>query len=71
MQATRRVTVQLTEEECDALRVMANAELRDPREQARYLLRQALGIDGGRPLNQQNANHAEEGSEATPSVTAP
>lgn len=46
MQAIRRVTVPLTEDECNALRRLANAELRDPREQARYLLRAALGLTG-------------------------
>ncbi len=46
MQAIRRVTVPLTEDECNALRTMANAELRDPRDQARYLLRAAMGMNG-------------------------
>ena len=44
MQVTKRVTIPLTEAECEALRTMAIAELRDPREQARFLLRRALGL---------------------------
>jgi hypothetical protein len=56
MQAIRRVTVPLTEDECNALRTMANAELRDPREQARYLLRAALGLSGNDVQPRPNAN---------------
>ncbi len=56
MQAIRRVTVPLTEDECNALRRLANAELRDPREQARYLLRAALGLTGDAVQPSPNAN---------------
>jgi hypothetical protein len=60
MQAIRRVTVPLTEDECNALRRLANAELRDPREQARYLLRAAMGLtgDGGDAMPQNAKNGA-------------
>ena len=58
MQVTKRVTIPLTEEECEALRAAANAELRDPRDQARYLLRQALGIGSNQVLLPKKDNHA-------------
>ncbi len=64
MQAIRRVTVPLTEDECNALRRLANAELRDPREQARYLLRAGLGLTGNDVQPSPNANRVAVDSEA-------
>ncbi len=56
MQAIRRISVPLTEDEREALRTMANAELRDPRDHARYLLREALGLTGDTVQPRPNAN---------------
>lgn len=53
MQMTR-ITVPVTIEEREALRALAQRELRDPRDHARYLLRQALGLGGDNV--QPNAN---------------
>ena len=43
---TRTVYVPLTMEEYAALRELADAECRDPKEQARYLIRVGLGLTG-------------------------
>lgn len=39
-----RITVPLSREELNALRDAADREYRHPRDQARYLVRQALGL---------------------------
>lgn len=44
MQFTR-ISIPVTVEEREALRRMAKRELRDPREQARFILRQVLFAD--------------------------
>lgn len=41
-----RITVPLSRDEFIALRELASVQLRNPREQARYLLRDALGLAG-------------------------
>lgn len=58
-----RITVLLSQEELTALRVAADREFRNPREQARYLLRNALlGSPPGPP--ERNDNGAAKVSEA-------
>ncbi len=41
-----RLMITLTNNECDALMSMADTDLRDPREQLRYLLREEAGRRG-------------------------
>ena len=51
-----RITVPLSKDEFVALRDKAMSEYRHPREQARYLLRAALGLTSDNVPTQQNAN---------------
>ena len=44
-----RISVPVTVEERERIREMARQELRTPRDHARYLLRQALGLADGQP----------------------
>ncbi len=50
---TARLMITLTSNECDALMSMADTDLRDPREQLRYLLREEAGRRGLLPNEQQ------------------
>lgn len=50
MQLTR-ISVPITTEEREALRALAKSELRDPREQVRFLLRQEFEKRGFLPTN--------------------
>lgn len=52
-----RVSIPMSICERDALRALANAQLRDPREQARYMLRQALGLTCEEVQPQQMESH--------------
>jgi hypothetical protein len=45
MQMTR-INIPVTNEELEALQIFAQRDLRHPRDQARYLLRAALGLTG-------------------------
>ncbi len=45
----RTMTIVLSSEEAAALRASADADLRKPADQARYLLRVALGLSAGSP----------------------
>lgn len=45
MTTRRRITVPLTDDELQILRESAQKELRNTRDQARWLLRQALGLE--------------------------
>lgn len=51
-----RITVVLDDSEAEALHRLASAELRKPQQQARYLLRQALGLTSEDVLPQQNTD---------------
>ena len=55
-----RVSIPMSMEERELLRALANAELRDPREQARYLLRQALGLTSEDVQSQPMHNRASQ-----------
>jgi hypothetical protein len=66
-----RVSIPMSIEEREALRAMAIAELRDPREQARYLLRQALGLKCEEAQSQPMHNRTGAVIEAVPSAIAP
>jgi hypothetical protein len=55
MQTMTRVPVPMTIEEREGLRALAGLEMRDPREQARFLIREELNRRGLLP----NANRAE------------
>lgn len=57
-----RITVPLSRDEFLALRDAAGMEYRHPREHARWMLRQALGLDT--PANPTNANRVATDSEA-------
>lgn len=43
--ATKRITVPLSDDELHSLLEVAKREFRHPRDQARWLLRQALGLE--------------------------
>lgn len=45
MTTRRRITVPLTDDELQSLRESAQKDLRNAKDQARWLLRQALGLD--------------------------
>lgn len=45
MATRRRITVPLSDDELQSLRESAQKELRNTRDQARWLLRQALGLE--------------------------
>lgn len=57
-----RVTLPLSPEEVDALRGMAKRDCRRPRDQVRYLLRQALGLTDG--TAQEKTDRGAQGLEA-------
>lgn len=68
MNEYRRIYVPLSKEEFVTLQGIASNEYRHPRDQARYLLRQALGLTEAK--SQPMHNRAGQGSEATPSAVA-
>jgi hypothetical protein len=45
MNEPKRITIPLSPDEVAALRKRAAQELRDPRDQARYMVRAALGLN--------------------------
>lgn len=49
MNEFRRITVPLGRDEWEKLRILAAQDYRHPREQARYILRGALGLNSGTP----------------------
>ena len=53
----RTITIVLSDSEINALRKSAEMELRRPRDQARYLVRQALGL-ADKPPSAENHNGA-------------
>lgn len=55
---TTRITVPLGEDERDALVCSASNHFRRPRDQARYLLRLALGLDEPHEATAENSNSA-------------
>ena len=59
-----RITVPLSRSEFVALRDMAGSEYRHPREQARYLLRAALGVTNDNISPQQKVNRGAKELEA-------
>lgn len=64
-----RITVPLSREEFIALRSRASAELRQPREQARYMLRAALLHDPpDPPIKSEVAPHSTKAQGATSNV---
>jgi hypothetical protein len=56
-----RITIPMTVLERERLRSAATQQMRDPRDHARYLLRQALGLDNKQPMqvSEQTHNRAE------------
>lgn len=56
MQITR-ITVPVSIDEREALRILAQQEMRDPREQVRYLLQQELIKRGMLTLEMNSAGH--------------
>lgn len=69
MRPATGLNVPMSIEELEQLRTIANNNLRHPREQARYLLRQALGLTC-EDVQPQHVNHAEAVVKAVPSVIA-
>lgn len=57
-----RITVPLGEQEFQALKACAEREYRQPREQARYLLRQALGVNEQSGVNYQELENLKDSS---------
>lgn len=64
------VNIRLSREEYSQLTQQAQRELRHPRDHARYLLRQALGLTSEDVLPQQAHNRAGAVSQAVPSAIA-
>lgn len=62
------INLRLSRDEFERITAIARRELRTPRDQARYLLRQALGLTEAK--SQPMHNRAGQGSEATPSAVA-
>ncbi len=56
-----RITIPVSLEEKETLRRVAHTQLRDPRDHARYLLRQALGLTS---VDNQNDNRPAEDRQA-------
>lgn len=67
MDTFARITVSLSKDEFAALRDVAGQEYRHPREQARWLLRLALGLSEV----QENANRGALGVEVHSAAVAP
>jgi hypothetical protein len=63
MQMTR-INIPVTNEELEALQSFAQRDLRHPRDQARYLLRAAMGMNGDDVQSRPNANRVAVDSEA-------
>jgi hypothetical protein len=57
MQMTR-INIPVTNEELEALQSFAQRDLRHPRDQARYLLRAAMGMNGDDVQSRTNAKRA-------------
>ena len=54
-----RITVSLSREELNALRAAADRDFRHPRDQARYLVRQALGLAESPPSEEKHNGAAQ------------
>lgn len=65
-----RITLTLTNEEKAALQRMAQAQLRQPRDQARVILRDALGLQGGPAKFQEKHNGGATVSQAQRAAVA-
>jgi hypothetical protein len=65
-----QMSITLNSSESDALRRSALRDLRRPKDQARYLLRLALGLVGDTAQSQPMDNRAEAVSQAVPSAIA-
>jgi hypothetical protein len=64
------VTIILNDRETQALRLSANKALRKPKDQARYLLRIALGIEANGAPSQEKHNRVEVRQDSTDAVAA-